>query len=44
MNFVLAFVVTLGVNVFAGQLPVNVAQIGQIEANSPAAQYGLEKR
>ncbi|WP_270526320.1 M50 family metallopeptidase [Longibaculum muris] len=43
MNFVLAFVVTLGVNVFAGQLPVNVAQIGQIEANSPAAQYGLEK-
>ena len=28
---------------YTSQLPVNVAQIGQIEANSPAAQYGLEK-
>lgn len=42
MNFVLAFVVTLGVNVFAGQLPVNVAQVGTIQENSPAAQYGLK--
>lgn len=42
MNFVLALVVTLGVNIFAGQIPVNVAQVGTIQENSAAAQYGLE--
>ncbi|MFR7591453.1 MAG: M50 family metallopeptidase [Longibaculum sp.] len=42
MNFVLAVVVTLGVNVFAGQMPVNVAQIGTILEHSPADEYGLK--
>lgn len=41
MNFVLALVVTLGVNIFAGQLPVNVAQIGTVQDNSVAYEYGL---
>ncbi|WP_028043774.1 M50 family metallopeptidase [Candidatus Stoquefichus massiliensis] len=43
MNFVLALVVTLGVNLVSGQLPVNVAQIGTIPENSPAQQAGLKE-
>lgn len=42
MNFVLAFVVLFGVNVFSGQLPVNVAQIGSISEGSAADIYHLE--
>ena len=36
MNFILAIVVLLSVNVFAGQLPVNVAQVGTISQGSAA--------
>lgn len=43
MNFVLAIVVTLGVNLVSGQIPVNVAQIGTIVDNSPAQQAGLKE-
>lgn len=42
MNFVLAIVVTFGVNVISGQLPVQNAQIGQVIENSPAQQAGLK--
>ena len=42
MNFVLAVVVTFGVNALSGQLPVQTAQVGQIIENSPAQQAGLE--
>lgn len=34
MNFVLAVVVTFGVNALSGQLPVQTAQVGQIIENS----------
>lgn len=42
MNFVLAIVVIFGVNLAAGELPVNVAQVGSIAASSPAEKYGLQ--
>lgn len=42
MNFVLAIVIIFAVNVSAGQLPVNTAQIGHISDNSAAEKYGLE--
>lgn len=42
MNFVLAVVVTFGVNVFSGQLPLQNAQIGQVMENSAAKQAGLK--
>ena len=42
MNFILAIVVLLSVNVFAGQLPVNVAQVGTISQGSAAEKSGLQ--
>lgn len=42
MNFVLAIVIIFGVNITSGQLPVNVAEIGQISENSAAEKYGLQ--
>lgn len=42
MNFVLAIIVTFGVNIVSGQLPLQHAQVGQILENSPAAQAGLK--
>ena len=42
MNFVLALVVVFGVNLFDGQVPVNVAQIGSIVEDSPAELYDLK--
>lgn len=43
MNFVLAIVVIFGVNMTAGQLPVNVAQVGTIMEGSAAEKYGLQE-
>ncbi len=42
MNFILAIVVTFGVNLFSGQLPVNNAQVGQVIENSAAQEAGLQ--
>ncbi|MCD7949363.1 MAG: site-2 protease family protein [Erysipelotrichaceae bacterium] len=42
MNFVLAIVVTLGVNLFAGQLAVDQCVVGGIPDDSPAIDSGLE--
>lgn len=42
MNFVLAVVVTFGVNLVNGQLPVNQAQVGEIVENSAADAAGLK--
>ena len=42
MNFVLAIVVLLGVNLTVGELPVNQAQIGEVLENSVAEKYGLQ--
>lgn len=41
MNFILAIVVIFGINLTAGELPVNVAQIGSIVENSAAEVYEL---
>lgn len=43
MNFVLAIVIMLGLNLTSGQLPVNVAQVGKIIEDSPAEKYGLQE-
>lgn len=41
MNFVLAFVVLFASNFFGNQVPLNILQIGSIQADSPAEKYGL---
>ena len=41
MNFVLAFTVLFASNFFGGEVPLNIVQIGEIQSNSPAEQYGL---
>lgn len=41
MNFVLAIGVLFASNFFGGQVPLNIVQIGEIQAGSPAEKYGL---
>ncbi len=43
MNFVLAAIVLLGVNMTAGQIPVNNAEVGHVMENSVAEHYGLKE-
>lgn len=42
MNFVLAIIVLFGVNFFAGKMPLNIAQVGQVTPQSPAEVYGMQ--
>lgn len=43
MNFVLAIVIMLILNLTVGVLPVNKATVGSVVKNTPAAIYGLKK-
>lgn len=42
MNFVLAFVVLFGSNMFGARMPLDVLQIDTVQKNSPAEIYGIE--
>lgn len=43
MNFVLAIIVTFGVNVVSGEVPLNIAQVGQVVENSAAMEAGIQE-
>lgn len=43
MNFVLAAIVLLGINLTSGRIEVNVAQVGHVQDGSIAQKYGLQE-